>query len=157
MQLGVGTRASVMLEPVRYEFAHPAGDEWDDNWLVISGEVSAPDTEWQFSVPCLTTFEAKQISAWLRSVADGSVPVSVIGDAGVVPSLEFTEPNLAFSVDSYRDESTLVRVHFALETKPVGQSSHDRDQFWVEVAVTAADLDSAADEWDKALSVFPDR
>jgi hypothetical protein len=157
MQLGLGTRASVTLEPVRYEFANPADDEWDDNWLVISGDVSAPDTEWQFAVPCLTTFEAKQISTWLRSVADGSIPVSVIEDAGVVPSLEFTEPNLAFSVDSYKDESTSVRVHFALETKPVGQSSDDRDQFWVEVAVTAADLDSAADEWDKALSVFPDR
>ncbi|WP_105033402.1 WapI family immunity protein [Cryobacterium aureum] len=82
---------------------------------------------------------------------------SVEGDAGVVPSLEFTEPNVAFSVASYRDESTSVRVHFALETKPVDQSSHDRDQFWVEVEVTAAELDSAADEWDKALSVFPDR
>ena len=157
MQLGVGTRASVTLGPARYEFANPVGDKWDDNWLVISGDVSVPGAEWLFSVPCLTTFEAKQISVWLRSVADGSIPVSVIGDAGVVPSLEFTEPDLAFSVDSYRDESTAVRVHFALETKPVGQSSDDRGQFWVEVAVTTADLDSAADEWDKALSVFPDR
>lgn len=157
MQLGVGTRAFVTLEPVRYEFANPAGDEWDDNWLVISGDVSAPDAAWRFTVPCLTTFEAKQISAWLRSVASGDIPVSIIGDAGVVPSLEFTEPNLAFSVDRYQDASTLVRVHFALESKPVGQRSDDQDEFWVEVAVTAADLDSAADEWDEALSVLPDR
>lgn len=157
MQLGVGTRASVTLEPVRYEFANPVGDDWDDNWLVISGLISAPDTAWQFAAPCLTTFEAKHISAWLRRVANGDIPVSIIGDAGVVPSLEFTEPNLAFSVDRYQDESTSVRVHFALESKPVGQSSDDQDQFWVEVAVTPADLDSAADEWDKALSAFPDR
>ncbi|WP_439099018.1 WapI family immunity protein [Cryobacterium aureum] len=72
MQLGVGTRESVTLEPARYEFPNPAGDKWDDNWLIISGDVSARDTEWQFTVPCLTTFEANQISAWLRSVADGS-------------------------------------------------------------------------------------
>ena len=157
MQLGLGTRASVTLEPVRYEFANPAGDEWDDNWLVISGDVSAPDTEWQFAVPCLTTFEAKLISAWLRSVADGSIPGSVIGDAGVVPSLGFTEPNLAFSVGSYQDGSISVRVHFALESRPVGQSSDGRDQFWVEIAATAADLDLSADEWDKALLAFPDR
>jgi len=157
MQLGVSTSASVTLEPVRYEFATTAGDEWDDNWLVISGDISAPDAEWQFAVPCLTTFEAKRISAWLRGVANGNIPVSAIGDAGVVPSLEFTEPNLAFSVGSYQGWSMSVRVHFALESKPVGQSSDDRDQFWVDISVTAADLDSSADEWDKALSVFPDR
>jgi hypothetical protein len=74
-----------------------------------------------------------------------------------VPSLEFTEPNLAFSVGSYQGGSMSVRVHFALESKPVGQSSDERDHFWVEISVTAADLDSSADEWDKALSVFPDR
>jgi hypothetical protein len=152
-----GYESSVTLEPVRYEFANPAGDEWDDNWLVIKGDVSTPDGAWQFAVPCLTTFEAKQISAWLRGVADGGIPVSVSGDAGVVPSLEFTEPNLAFSVGSYLGGSTSVRVHFALESMPVGQSGDGRDLFWVEIAVTAADLDSAADEWDKALSAFPDR
>jgi len=157
MQLGVGTRASVTLEPVRYEFANPAGDEWDNNWLVISGDVSAPNAAWQFAVPCLTTFEAKQISAWLRSVASGDIPVSIIGDAGVVPSLDFTEPNLAFSVGRYQGGSISVRVHFALESKPVGQSGDDRDQFWVEIAVTAADLDLSATEWDKALLAFPDR
>ena len=156
MQLG-GYESSVTLEPVRYEFANPAGDEWDDNWLVISGDVSAPDAEWQFAVPCLTTFEAKRISAWLRGVANGDVPVSVSGDAGVVPSLEFTEPNLAFSVGSSRDGSISVRVHFAFESKPVGQSSDDRKQFWVEIAATDADLDAAADVWDEALSAFPDR
>jgi hypothetical protein len=152
-----GYESSVTLEPVRYELANPAGDEWDDNWLVIKGDVSAPDAEWQFAVPCLTTFEAKRISAWLRSVANGDVPVSAIGDAGVVPSLEFTEPNLAFSVGSYQGGLMSVRVHFALESMPVGQSSDERDQFWVGIAVTAADLDSSANQWDKALSVFPAR
>ena len=125
--------------------------------MVISGHVSAPDRAWQFAVPCLTTFEAKQLSAWLRGVANGDIPVSIIGDAGVVPSLEFTERNLALSVGSYQGESTSVRVHFALESKPVNRSGDDSDEFWVEIAVTAADLSSAADEWDKALSVFPDR
>ncbi|TFD68396.1 WapI family immunity protein [Cryobacterium gelidum] len=152
-----GYESSVTLEPVRYELANPAGDEWDDNWLVIKGDVSAPDAEWQFAVPCLTTFEAKRISAWLRGVANGDVPVSVSGDAGVVPSLEFTEPNLAFSVGSYHGGLMSVRVHFALESMPVGQSSDERDQFWVGIAVTAADLESSANQWDKALSVFPDR
>jgi hypothetical protein len=37
MQLGVGMRASVTLEPARYELATTAGDEWDDNWLFIRG------------------------------------------------------------------------------------------------------------------------
>ncbi|WP_104138308.1 hypothetical protein [Cryobacterium sp. Y62] len=152
-----GYESSITLEPDRYEFANPAGDEWDNNWLVIKGDVSAPDAEWQFAVPCLTTFEAKRISAWLRGVANGDVPVSVSGDAGVVPSLEFTEPNLAFSVGSYQDGSISVRVHFALESRPVGQSSDGRDQFWVEIAVTAADIDSSANQWDKALLAFPDR
>ena len=152
-----GYESSVTLEPDRYEFANPAGDEWDDNWLVIKGDVSAPDVEWQFAVPCLTTFEAKRISAWLRGVANGDIPVSVTGDAGDVPSLEFTEPNLAFSVGSYQSGSISVRVHFALESKPVGQSSDDRDAFWVDISVTAANLALSADEWDEALSVFPDR
>ncbi|WP_104199401.1 hypothetical protein [Cryobacterium sp. Y29] len=156
MQLN-GYESSVTLEPDRYEFANPAGDEWDDNWLVIKGDMSTPDAAWQFTVPCLTTFEAKRISAWLRSVANGEIPVSVSGDAGVVPSLEFTEPNLAFSVGSYQGGLMSVRVHFARESMPVGQSSDEREQFLVEIAVTAADLDSSANQWDKALSAFPDR
>jgi len=156
VQLG-GDKSSITLAPVRYEFANPAGNEWDDKWLVISGDVSAPDGAWQFAVPCLTTFEARSISAWLRSVANGDIPVSVIGDAGVEPSLQFTEPNLAFSVGSCQSGSMSVRVHFALESMPVRQSGDDRNQVWVEIAVTAADLDSSADEWDKALSAFPDR
>ena len=73
MQLGMGTRASVTLDPLRYEFATTAGDEWDNNWLVISGDILAPDRAWQFAVPCLTTVEAKRISAWLRSVAKGGL------------------------------------------------------------------------------------
>jgi hypothetical protein len=105
----------------------------------------------------LTTFEAKRISAWLRSVANGDIAVGVIGDAEVVPPLEFTEPNLAFSVGSYQGVSMLVRVHFALESMPLGQRGDDLDQFWIEIAVAAADLVSSADEWDKALSAFPDR
>ena len=105
----------------------------------------------------MTTFKAKRISAWLRSVANGDIAVSVIGGAGVVPPLEFTEPNLAFSVGSYQGVSMLVRVHFALESMPLGQRDDDLDQFWIEIAVAAADLVSSADEWDKALSAFPDR
>lgn len=42
----------VELRPLRYQFSEIRGDEYDDNWLVITGAVTTPEGSWSFTGPC---------------------------------------------------------------------------------------------------------
>ncbi|MEU7963987.1 hypothetical protein AB0D09_11045 [Streptomyces sp. NPDC049097] len=66
----------VELGPLGYEFPVVRGDVHDDNWLVITGAVTTPEGSWSFTDPCLLTDEAREVAAWLRGVAAGTVSVS---------------------------------------------------------------------------------
>jgi hypothetical protein len=68
--------SSVELCPLRYQFATVRGDSYDDNWLVIGGKVTTSEGSWSFADPSLLTHEARQVSAWLRAVAAGTVAVT---------------------------------------------------------------------------------
>jgi hypothetical protein len=62
------------LHPAGYQFevtpATADEEEWDANWLMICGNVRTADSRrWAFLDPCLTTWEARSLSAWLRAVA----------------------------------------------------------------------------------------
>ena len=54
-------------------------DRWDSNWLVVSGTVAtAAGRKWQFSAPCVTTFELEELADWLDELsADGRAPGAV--------------------------------------------------------------------------------
>ena len=59
------------MRPAAYQFDVPpatAGErDWDANWLMIRGYVCTADgRQWAFLDPCLTTWEARNLSAWLR-------------------------------------------------------------------------------------------
>jgi hypothetical protein len=62
--------ASVELRLAGYLFrtAPAAGEQdWDANWLVIDGDVHTANGEsWQFTEPCLTTWDVRDLAAWLR-------------------------------------------------------------------------------------------
>lgn len=149
---------SVDLRPLRYQFATAGGDPHDDNWLVIGGSVRTPDGSWTFADPCLLNDEARQLAAWLRAVAAGTVAVTgPDADGGPTPDREFTEPVLAFSLAERNGDSVVVRVHLSLEAAPPWQRDAEFPRYVVVVRQDRAALLRAADEWDSALASFPPR
>ncbi|MEU5256278.1 WapI family immunity protein [Streptomyces longwoodensis] len=154
--------SSVDLRPVRYQFATVRGDSYDDNWLVIEGTVATPEGQWSFADPCLLTDEARQVSAWLRAVAAGTVDVTEPDAEGALwPDTWFIEPVVAFSL-ARRIESgaAVIRVHLSLEAVPPWQQGDDGAdiyQYVVEVRLDTSTLLHAADEWDRSLASLPSR
>lgn len=155
--------ARVSLRPVRYEFESATGGDWDDNWLVIAGEVVSGGQSWSFRHPSLVVDEAMEIADWLERVASGlEAPTQLSENGGIDPSLAFTEPNLAFSVQSYGDNTVVVRVHFSLEALPPDRCGPADDHiaehtFWIEIAITLRDAVSAAATLRAELAVLPRR
>ncbi|XVU21154.1 WapI family immunity protein [Actinoplanes sp. CA-054009] len=122
--------AGIELRPVAYEFDAADGDEWDDNWLVVRGEVG----DRAFDDPCLTTWEARELGAWLRGGGRGEPP-------------EFVEPNLAFDVADREGEEVLLRVRLSAET---GEET-------LLLRLSVDDMVKAAGEWEAECGAFPER
>ncbi|MGW2898951.1 WapI family immunity protein [Streptomyces sp. NPDC001212] len=160
MQLSDHTN-TVDLRPLRYQFPTVSGDAYDDDWLVISGSVRTPDGSWSFAEPCLLTGEARQVAAWLRAVAAGTLAVTGPDANGELsPDTWFVEPVLAFSLADRNDARVVLRVHPSLEGAPPwqqGDDAADLYQYVVEVHLDTAALLHAADQWDLALTSFPTR
>jgi hypothetical protein len=159
--------ASIEIRPIGYQFPlNPqakVGADWDNNWLVVGGAVTTGGQQWTFVDPCLTTWEAPQISTWLRRVADGSLPSTTdwsedwSEDASL---LYFTEPNLALSLQSRTDEHACLRVHLSLEALPPWRQGADRPNiydYFLRLDLSVKDLAAAAEQWDNDCHPFPAR
>ncbi|PWC07162.1 hypothetical protein [Mycetocola zhujimingii] len=153
----------VALHPVGYEFGAATGDAWDDNWLVIAGEVTSDEQTWSFRHPSLVVDEAIEIAEWLERVANRlEAPAALRGTGSVDPSLAFTEPNLAFSVQSYGEDIVVVRVHFSLEALPSdqrGPAANHRTEHTMSVGleIPLSDAARAAAVWREELALLPSR
>ncbi|MGW7412117.1 WapI family immunity protein [Streptomyces sp. NPDC054863] len=156
-----GQESSVDLCPLRYQFTAVRDDPYDDNWLVISGSVTTPEGAWAFADPCLLVDEARQVSAWLRAVAAGTVAVTgPEADGSLSPDIRFVEPVLAFSLTDRSKDGAVIRMHLSMEAEPPwqqGENGADIYQYFVEVQVDTTGLLRAADQWDLALASFPAR
>lgn len=148
------------MRPLRYQFLGTIGAHFDDNWLVISGEIATASGDWSFADPALLTDEAAEVSAWLRAVA-GRTVVPTARDTGglLVPDLSFLEPVVAFSLLEYRVGTSVIRVHLSLEAAPPWRQGDGGELFQdvVELEVEQAALLRAADQWDVQLAQFPPR
>jgi hypothetical protein len=157
-------QASVELSIARYQFpdlqSRPDND-WDANWLQISGAVVLADGKtWSFEDPSLTTWEAAGLGQWLHEAADGSVKPSPFVTEEAEQLLCFTEPNLAFGLEERAGDHVRIGVHFSAEALPPwlsGAEQADIFDFVVELEVPAAQVDIAAADWAAALSRFPQR
>ncbi|MER8072694.1 hypothetical protein ABTZ59_30885 [Streptomyces sp. NPDC094034] len=153
--------SSVELRPLRYQFPEVRGESYDDNWLVVGGTVTTSEGTWSFADPCLLTGEAREVSAWLRAVAAGTVAVTGPDAEGwLSPDTWFVEPVLAFSLADRSGSGAVIRVHLSLEAVPPWQQGDGRAdiyQYVVEVRVDRAALLHAADQWDLLLASFPTR
>lgn len=116
---------------------------------------------WTFVDPCLTTWDARALGTWLRGAAAGTVAVSPFGtDEPDEKLLVFSEPNVAFSVESCIGDQIWVRVHFSLEALPPwlrGQQQSGIFGYFVLVDLSTADLADAADTWTRGLADYPER
>ena len=154
--------ARLALRPVRYEFEKTIGDEWDDNWLVIAGEVVFEGRDWSFHEPILLVDEAAEIANWLERVATRvEAPTAAERIGTHDDSLTFTEPNLAFSLLRYGQATATIKVHFSLESRPLNDSEgedHFSDHpFSVAMEITLAAAASAAVIWRQQISAYPRR
>jgi hypothetical protein len=100
------------LLPVGYEFPDSTSAVVECDWLVIELTVTTAEGAWSSRDACLTTGDAPLIGEWLRSVAAGSVPVTLPdADGDITPELTFLEPALAFSLAPSDDDLKHLRVH----------------------------------------------
>jgi hypothetical protein len=136
---------------VGYQFPDEQRDPWDSNWLLVSVRVLAPEGSWDVVDPCLTTWEAKGLVAWLVAAAarePSSVPMT------------FTEPNL--TVTALSRPTAPLRVHvracFALELRPPwAHTAAGSDALCVELDVEREALARAAASLLADLVRFPQR
>lgn len=139
-----GTNGSLRIGVERYQFPDIADDEWDSNWLIVSGEADLDGCSWAFQDPCLTTFEVERLAAWLDDVVAGKSAQSICG---------FTEPNLEFECVSQE----AVRVSFWLEALPPW-ADQDSDLGDVDFEVPIDDaLSVAASGLRRIINRFPIR
>lgn len=158
MRLCSSDGASITLRPAAYQFDVPpatAGErDWDANWLMIRGDVCTADgRQWAFLDPCLTTWEARNLSAWLR----GAVGVG----AARRRDIAFTEPNMAFSIEHRRAGRVRLEVRFSHEALPPwvprDHAGWQAGEYVLILDIGRDDLAPAAEVWDREYEQFPER
>lgn len=132
-----------------YQFPHMETEDYDSNWLMISGDVVHPRGAWRFSDPCLLTYEAEGLASWLEMLANSEPLPTTCG---------FIEPNLEFRAVA-RGQHGILQVHFNLEARPdwASSSAAREQELWVEFPFDELDLRALGREWRKELEAFPQR
>ena len=151
----------VSLAPVRYQFAEPTGQRYDDNWLMVQGHARSGDEVWSFEDPALLVEEAQAMSTWMRSVAAGSVATLVPDADGLTfPSTQSIEPNIGLGLVREDAHTVTLRVFLWLESAPPStwvDSRRTNMEFFLDLTMSRDDLVAAVNEWDAELAMFPRR
>jgi hypothetical protein len=136
---------------VGYQFPDVEHDPWDSNWLLVAVRVLSEDGSWEVVDPCLTTWEAKHLVAWLVQAA--------ARDPLAAP-MTFTEPNLTLTAEAGPESAMRVQVRacFQLELRPPwARTATGSDHLCVDLDVERADLARAAASLLADLVRFPQR
>lgn len=131
-----------------------SGVDWDANWLILRGKVWDGSQSWEFNDPCMTTWEARELAAWLRGLGTALA----VAEPGAT-KLWLTEPNLTFSVVESSQGVTTLDVHFDAESRPALGSNDEGDGLGhrVRLVVPQHDIAQAANHWEQGLAQFPVR
>jgi hypothetical protein len=135
----------VELQILGYQFPHLETKEYDSNWLIVAGNITHQRGSWQFTDPCLLTYEAEQLASWMDAVADAELPSDYCA---------FTEPTLEFRALLNIDRP-VVRLYFDLEARPSWATKVE--EIFLEFAIEDLDLRSIAQQWRTELSAYPER
>ena len=140
------------LSVVGYQFPEVDSDPWDSNWLLIALRVVSPKGSWEVVDPCLTTWEAKRLMAWMLNVAahdPASAPIA------------FTEPNLTFTAKPKPRslKRVLLGACFQLELRPpwLGKGGGGSGDLRVDLDVARSDVARGAASLLGDLIRFPQR
>ena len=140
------------LSVVGYQFPDETVDPWDSNGLLVAVRVVSPQGTWEVVDPCLTTWELRQLAAWLAGVARGGL---------VRSTATLTEPNLTVRVTVDRRGGTdrfRLRVAFELENRPPwAPTVAGGGDLSVDLDVGAPELAAAAAALRADLARFPQR
>lgn len=144
----------VRLTPISYQFG-TATDPFDRNWLMIRGSAQSSSEKWSFIDASLLTGEAENLTSWLRAMARREAKTMTRDASGDLwPTWSNIEPNLGMGVARYDDEHTIVRVFLWLESAP---PSTPGMEYFLDLRVTSAMLEDAAEAWATELEAFPPR
>jgi hypothetical protein len=139
---------TLSLEVRGYQYPDTTMDGWDSEWLQIAGSAGCAKGRWQFSDPCLTTFELMKLAAWIRDVPAG----------GPERELEFTEPCLRFEHIERADGDVLV-VRLAQEASPpwATEAERFREGVTLEFPFATVDFNNLASTVAEMCAKFPQR
>ncbi|WP_404336406.1 hypothetical protein AB2M62_19185 [Sphingomonas sp. MMS12-HWE2-04] len=139
-----GPAGALRLGIKGYQFPHNVEDEWDSNWLIVTGEAVLDGQRWNFCDPSLTTFELARLADWLDRLAAGAEQSA---------ACQFTEPNLDFR----RVSDHSLRVAFSLEAQPRwAELKDDFGAHGFEVPIDSG-IATAAQALRALLALFPVR
>jgi hypothetical protein len=116
---------------------------YDANWLIVAVRYQSVDGAWEFTRPCLLTWEIERLVSWLHAVADKQ-------DRN--PTIEFTEPRVTFEVLAVDAELISLRMECLQAGRPNRKIS-----MWADMMVTVKDLHAAAEALRSELARFPIR
>ncbi|MFC8614975.1 hypothetical protein ACFT9M_00955 [Micromonospora purpureochromogenes] len=150
MEIRSDDRAWLRLRPTGYQGPPPEIPD-DDEWLFIAAEVrTAAGRAWTWRQPCLTAEEAVDLAGWLRRQGGA--------DVGDRAAWHVVEPNLSFRslvTGVGRVELTAV---FSYESLPPWIERPPLTQVHpVPLRVSAAQVLTAADQWERAVRAYPRR
>ena len=123
-------------------------DRWDSNWLLVSGTVStAAGLQWQFSAPCVTTFELEELAEWLDELSD---------DGRGPGQFDFTEPHVRFAYVPWPKRT--LQLTLSGEGAPPQTSLQGREAtVTLDFPLSEADAAELAAQIRDALADFPPR
>jgi hypothetical protein len=145
--------ASLYLTILGYQYPDAAGEPYDANWLSIHVEAAGPGGAWTGTDPCLLTYEAARLAAWMEAVAAGQK---------ASPAISFLEPVLLFRLIDGEQGRTL-RVHFGNLINPSWRQLEGTREpglnpdLWLDFPLAEVDLAAAARELLQQLKRYPDR
>jgi hypothetical protein len=149
-----GSADALTLRVTGYQFPGAQDLRKRYSWHMVEGQAVCPRGSWRFRFPALTCDESPRISTWLREVAGDAGRSPVRGQPGI---LEFTEPNLCFSVAGRQPGEAVLQVALDLEFQPPWHRPRAAgDPFCLVMHLTAEQLRSAAVEWDEEIARYPD-
>lgn len=149
-----GSADALTLRITGYQFPDAEDPQKRYSWRMIEGEAACPRGSWRFRFPALTCDESSRISAWLREAAGYAGRSAVSGQPGI---LEFTEPDLRFSVARRRPGDAVLQIALDLEFQPPWHRQPEAgNPFCLGMRLTAEQLRAAAAEWDEEVARYPD-
>ncbi len=124
MRLGAEGGHVLDLSVVGYQFPDADDARLRYSWHMIQGRAGTGSETWDFRWQALTCDESRYLAAWLREVADASAFGRATPVKGPGPTC-FTEPDLAFEVESYLHGAVFIRAELDLEFRaPSNKPNH---------------------------------